>query len=61
MKMFRNVWDALRKNPLIDESYELMDDLHHQTQEMFLLSMESLVDQKVDPEEIVSFQDRSTF
>jgi phosphate uptake regulator len=51
--MFRNVWDALRKNPLIDESYEIMDKLHHQTQEMYLLSIKALVDQDIDPEEIV--------
>ncbi|HHD15521.1 MAG TPA: hypothetical protein ENK47_02315 [Euryarchaeota archaeon] len=51
--MFRNVWDALRKYPLIDESYEIMDRLHDQTREMFLLSLRSLVDQEVDPEQIV--------
>lgn len=51
--MFKNIWDALRNNPLVDDSYEIMDKLHHQTQEMFLLSMKSLIDQEIDPEEIV--------
>lgn len=53
MEMLKNLWDALRNNPLVDESYEIMDRLHHQTQEMFLLSMKSLIDQEIDPEEIV--------
>jgi phosphate uptake regulator len=53
MEMFKNIWDALRNNPLVDESYEIMDKLHHQTQEMFLLSIQSLIDQEVDPEDIV--------
>ncbi len=51
--MFKNIWDALRKNPLIDESYEIMDRLQHQTQEMFMLSMKALIDQDVDPDEII--------
>jgi len=51
--MFRNLWDALKKNPLMDDSYDIMDELHHQTQEMFLLSMKALIDQDVDPEEII--------
>ncbi len=51
--MFKNIWDALRKNPLIDESYEIMDQLQHQTQEMFLLSMRALIDQGIQPDEIV--------
>jgi len=53
MKMFKNLWDALKKNPLVDESYEIMDKLFHQTQEMFALSMKALIDQDVDPEEII--------
>ncbi len=51
--MFRNIWDALKKNPLIDESYMIMDQLHHQTQEMFLLSVKNLIDQDGDPEEVI--------
>jgi phosphate transport system protein len=51
--MFRNIWDALKKNPLIDESYRIMDQLHHQTQEMFLLSVKNLIDQDGDPEEVI--------
>ncbi|MGA1872116.1 MAG: PhoU domain-containing protein [Thermoplasmatota archaeon] len=51
--MFKNIWDALKKNPLIDDSYRIMDRLHHQTQEMFILSMKVLIDQKGEPEEIL--------
>lgn len=51
--MFRNIWDALKKNPLIDDSYLIMDELHHQTQQMFILAMKALIDQKGDPEEVI--------
>lgn len=51
--MFKNIWDALKKNPLLDESFDIMDELHHKTQEMFLLSMRALLDQEVDPEDII--------
>ncbi len=51
--MFRNIWDALKKSPLLDDSFEIMDELHHRTQEMFLLSMRVLMDQKTDPQEII--------
>lgn len=51
--MFRNIWDALKQNPLLDDSFDIMGELHHRTQEMFLLSMRALVDQEVDPEEII--------
>jgi phosphate uptake regulator len=51
--MFKNIWDALRKNPLVDESYEIMDMLQHQTQEMFLLSMKALLEQEIEPDEII--------
>jgi phosphate uptake regulator len=51
--MFRNIWEALKKNPLIDDSYRIMDELHHQTQQMFILAMKVLIDQKGDPEEVI--------
>jgi phosphate uptake regulator len=53
MEMFKNIWDALKNNPLIDDSYRIMDELHHQTHQMFLLSMKALIDQKGDPEEVM--------
>ncbi len=51
--MFKSILNALRNNPLIDDSYDIMDELHHQTQEMFLLSMKNLIDQDVDAEKII--------
>ena len=51
--MFRNIWDALKKNPLIDESYEIMDDLHNQTGKMFIIAIKALMDQDADPEEVI--------
>jgi len=51
--MFRNVWDALRKNPLVDDSYEIMDRLHHDTQEMFIIAMKGLVDGEDKAEEVL--------
>ena len=51
--MFRNIWDALKKNPLIDESYGIMDELHDQTEKMFLIAMKALMDQDADPEEVI--------
>ncbi|MEA3558980.1 MAG: PhoU domain-containing protein [Candidatus Thermoplasmatota archaeon] len=51
--MFKNIWDALKKNPLIDESYEIMDELHDQTRKMFTIAMKALMDQNADPEKVI--------
>jgi phosphate uptake regulator len=51
--MFKNIWDALKKYPLIEDSYKIMDSLHHQTQEMFILAMKALIDQEGDPEDVI--------
>jgi phosphate uptake regulator len=51
--MFRNIWDALKKNPLIDDSYRIMNELHQQTQKMYTMAMKVLIDQNGDPEDIM--------
>jgi len=51
-KMFRNILDALTKNPLLDEAYRDLDRINHLTQEMFIMSRRALIDQEVPPKEV---------
>ena len=50
--MFRNIVDALTKNPLLEGAYGRMDEINRITQEMFILSMRVLVDRKNSPREV---------
>ena len=51
--MFKSIIDALTKNPLLDEAYEDLDRINHLTQEMFIISMQVLLDKKPSAKEVL--------
>lgn len=51
--MFKNILDALTKNPLLDDAYKDLDKINQITQEMFLQSMRVLIDREGSPKEVL--------
>ncbi|MGA1822315.1 MAG: PhoU domain-containing protein [Thermoplasmatota archaeon] len=56
--MFRNIYDSLTKNSLLDESFKIIDKISHQTHEMFEIASESLIVNEI-PEEDLLKMDKS--
>jgi len=51
--MFRSIYDSLTKNSLLDDSFKIIDQIHHQTQEMFEIASESLIVNKIPEEDLL--------
>ncbi len=51
--MFKNLYDAIKKKDMLDVSYEIMDNLHEQTYEMFKMASKCAISGEVPEEDLI--------